>query len=48
MTIDKATKTAMPAKMARHPTIGMSHWMGKVDETMPKEPVMSIQELARS
>jgi hypothetical protein len=28
--------------------IGINHWTGKVDETMPKEPVISIQELARN
>ena len=48
MTIDKATRTAKPAKMARQPMIGINHWTGKVEESMPKEPVISIQELARN
>jgi hypothetical protein len=48
MTIDKTTKTAKPTKIARQPMMGISHWMGKVEETMPKDPVMSIQELARN
>ena len=32
----------------RQPMWGSSHCTGKVDATMPSEPVMSIHELARS
>jgi hypothetical protein len=28
--------------------IGINHWTGKVEETMPNDPVINIQELARN
>ena len=34
--------------MGRQPNTGISHCTGKVDATMPIEPVISIQELLRS
>jgi hypothetical protein len=42
------TKTAKPAKIARHPVTGINHCTGKVDDNMPKEPVINIHELARN
>ena len=34
--------------IARQPQMGMSHCTGKVAASMPKEPVISIQELLRN
>ena len=39
--------TANPQNSGRHPAKGRSHCTGSVDATMPIEPVISIQALAR-
>ena len=44
----RRSATASPQNSGRQPTSGISHCTGKVDATMPNEPVISIQELARS
>ena len=40
--------TARPQNSGRQPITGISSWTGKVEATIPNEPVISIQELARS
>ena len=42
------TSTASSRNSARQPTSGNSHCTGSVAATMPSDPVISIQELARS
>jgi hypothetical protein len=42
------TNKANPMNKARHPNKGINHCTGKVDISMPKEPVISIHELVRS
>lgn len=39
--------TASPQNSGRQPTSGTAHCTGRVEATMPSEPVISIQELAR-
>ena len=46
--IDRAISAARPQNSGRQPASGTSHCTGRVEASMPKEPVISIQELARS
>lgn len=46
--MDSASKAASPQNNGRQPTCGSSHCTGRVEASMPSEPVISIQELARS
>ena len=39
---------ATAKKIGRQPMLGNSHCTGKVEASMPSEPVMSIHELART
>ena len=45
--IASSTSAARPRNMARQPTTGINHCTGKVEATMPSEPDISIQALAR-
>ena len=45
--IASTMSTARPQNKGRHPTTGRAHCTGSVDATMPNDPVISIQELAR-
>ena len=47
-TMDTAIRAARPRNSGRHPNCGTNHCTGRVEATMPMEPDMSIQELARS
>ena len=44
----KRFSAATPKKMGRQPMAGSNHCTGKVEASMPSDPVMSIQELART
>ena len=46
--IDTLMQAARPQKIARQPSTGISHCTGSVDATMPKDPDISIHELARN
>ncbi len=46
--IDSAISTARPQNSGRQPARGSSHCTGRVEATMPMEPVISIQELVRN
>ena len=41
------TNAANPQNSTRQPTSGINHCTGKVEATMPNDPIISIQELAR-
>ena len=43
-----AINTAIITNRPRQPSVGMSHCTGRVEATMPVEPLISIQELVRS
>ncbi len=46
--IASTMSSAMIQNSPRQPSIGSSHCTGSVDASMPSEPVISIQALARS
>jgi hypothetical protein len=46
--MDSSTASASAQNSGRQPASGTSHCTGNVDATMPRDPVMSIHELARS
>src|SRR5258706_12472104 len=46
--MEAAIAAASPQNKGRQPVTGISQCTGNVEATMPKEPVISIQELARS
>ena len=46
--MEMAIITPSTTNRARQPQMGMSHCTGKVAANLPKEPVISIQELVRS
>jgi hypothetical protein len=46
-TIDSTINTASTRNIGRQPTTGNNHCTGKVEATMPSEPVISIQALLR-
>jgi hypothetical protein len=46
--IDSPVNAARIQNIGRQPVKGMSHCTGSVEASNPSEPVMSIQELARS
>ena len=43
-----STSAAKPQNSTRQPTMGSNHCTGKVEATMPNEPVISIHEFARN
>ena len=46
--IDSASNPPIRQNSPRQPIIGSSHCTGQLEATMPSEPLVSIQELARS
>ena len=45
--MDSNSMAPMPMNKMRQPTSGINHCTGKVAATMPRAPVISIQELQR-
>ena len=46
-TMDRRISAASHQNSPRQPVNGISHCTGKVDATMPSDPDINIQELAR-